>query len=163
MGGLFNGGGFGALLRKYGLAADNIIYSKIVDDRGRLLDRGNLWKKIYFEQFKGEAEPVLVSLFLGRSLVDVPPLVFVFHLTKNLEQGVLNLHKWQYVQHKLSEDLFLNLGIMAIPYGGNKTLMVSFTCLFLGKTEHLLKIIEENFPKRGLAKEHCLEKVGSIR
>ncbi|KAE8099408.1 hypothetical protein FH972_017392 [Carpinus fangiana] len=42
VGGPFSGGGYGTMLGKYGLAADNIIDAQLIDIKGRILDRESL-------------------------------------------------------------------------------------------------------------------------
>ena len=39
VGGHFSGGGFGTLLRKYGLAANNVLDAYLIDANGKIMDR----------------------------------------------------------------------------------------------------------------------------
>uniref|UniRef100_A0A0E0ERW2 Uncharacterized protein n=1 Tax=Oryza meridionalis TaxID=40149 RepID=A0A0E0ERW2_9ORYZ len=43
----FNGGRFGMLLRKYGLAADNVIDAVLIDAKGRLLNKNSRGSDVF--------------------------------------------------------------------------------------------------------------------
>jgi FAD/FMN-containing dehydrogenase len=47
VGGHFNGGGYSTLLRKYGLAIDNIIDAQLIDVKGRFLDRESMGEDLF--------------------------------------------------------------------------------------------------------------------
>ena len=40
---------------------------------------------------------------------------------------------------------------------GKKTVQTSYNALFLGRTDRLLKVMNESFPELGLKKEDCTE------
>ncbi|TXG50912.1 hypothetical protein EZV62_023436 [Acer yangbiense] len=76
VGGHITGGGYGILLRKYGLAADNVIDAHIVDVNGRVLDRAAMGEDLFWA---------------------------IRGVTKTLDTKLL--HRWQQVADKLDENL----------------------------------------------------------
>ncbi|MBA0786765.1 hypothetical protein Gotri_026846, partial [Gossypium trilobum] len=93
-------------------------------------------------------------------LVPVPPVVTVFTVNKNLEQNATKtFHRWQYIAHKLSRDLFTTVWVMKVNSSqvGRKTVLASFKGMFLGRIDVLIPLIQYAFPELGLARENCTE------
>ncbi|XVE58581.1 hypothetical protein DITRI_Ditri04bG0181000 [Diplodiscus trichospermus] len=161
VGGLFSGGGYGTLSRKYGLAVDNIIDAHLIDANGKVLDRKSMGEDVFWAIRGGGGGSFGIVLDWKIKLVSVPATVTVFTVTKTLEQNATELvHRWQYVAPKLSNDIFILLSISRASSGqdeGNKTIQASFSALFLGRVDKLVSLMEKRFPELGLLKENCTE------
>ncbi|XP_017978050.1 PREDICTED: reticuline oxidase-like protein [Theobroma cacao] len=161
VGGHFGGGGYGTMMRKYGLSVDNIVDAYFIDVNGRLHDRKSMGEDIFWAIRGGGAASFGVVLAYKIKLVRVPETVTVFRVEKTLEENATDIvDRWQHVADKLPEDLFVRLVLDVVNSSrntGEKTVRAAFISLFLGDSERLLSIMNERFPELGLTQSDCIE------
>ncbi|CAN1251737.1 Berberine bridge enzyme-like 2 [Linum perenne] len=98
VGGHLSGGGYGNLLRKYGLSVDHIVDAQIVDDLFWAIRGGG-----------GASFGVVIAYKI--KLVPVPATVTVFRVEKYLEDNATDMvYQWQFVAPKTTNDLAEYLG-----------------------------------------------------
>ncbi|KAL0710711.1 hypothetical protein Bca4012_017689 [Brassica carinata] len=163
-GGHFSGGGFGNLLRKYGLSVDHIIDAQIMDADGKVYrDRRSMGEDVFWAIRGGGGGSYGVILAWKLKLVRVPEDVTVFKLERMVEEGAIDLvYKWQQVAPVIDKDLFIRLEIKPVYRTTSKcktrTINVSFIGMFLGWPERLLNIISQSFPELYLTEADCMVK-----
>ncbi|KAI8538042.1 hypothetical protein RHMOL_Rhmol09G0070200 [Rhododendron molle] len=135
VGGHISGGGYGNMMRKYGLTVDLVIDAEVIDVNGRILNREAMREDLFWAITGGGASSFVVLLSYKIKLVAVPGKVTVFNVTRTLEQNATDLvYHWQHVADKLHEDIFIRLILQVINDGssGQKTIRATFFSLFLG-------------------------------
>lgn len=160
IGGHVSGGGCGPLVREHGLAADNVLDARLMDVKGRILDRASMGEDLFWATRGGMGANFGIILAYKIKLIEVPEKVVAFKVRRTLEQNATKLvHKWQFVAPKLPVRLIISLQIASInsDQTGGRTIQASFASVFRGEVDELLQIMEEHFPELGLAKEDLKE------
>ncbi|XP_027156787.1 berberine bridge enzyme-like 24 [Coffea eugenioides] len=72
IGGHISGGGYGPLVRQFGLAADNVIDARVIDANGRVLDRTSMGEDLFWAIRGGGGASFAVILGYKLKLVEIP-------------------------------------------------------------------------------------------
>lgn len=157
-GGQISGGGYGALVRKYGLAADNVVDVAMVDAGGAILDRRAMGEEVFWAVRGGGGGNWGAVVSWKVSLGRVPDTVTAFQVTvAGAADRIAQLwHQWQVVAPSLEDEFFLQSAIMAGADQANPINML-FMGLYLGPKPSALTSITTSFPELGVREEDCRE------
>ncbi|POO01084.1 FAD-binding, type [Trema orientale] len=163
VGGHVSGGGYGSMIRKYGLAVDHVIDAKIVDAKGNVLDRKSMGEDLFWAIRGGGGASFGVVLAYRLKLVPVPETVTVFEAERSLDKNESMtdfVYQWQTAAPTTDDGLFMRMLVQPTSSEvtkGSKTVKVTIVALYLGDADTLVSFLAKDFPLLGLKKENCTE------
>ncbi|XP_073129280.1 berberine bridge enzyme-like 8 [Henckelia pumila] len=154
VGGHFGGGGYGNMMRKYGLSVDNIIDAQMIDVNGRILDRKSMGEDLFWAITGGGGSSFGVVLSYKIKLPRVPPTVTVFRVRRTYDANFTNLiYRYQQVAPNFPDELFVRLTLDV----ANGTNRATFRALYLGSWQDLVSLTKTSFPELGIEQTDCIE------
>ncbi|KAK9105965.1 hypothetical protein Scep_022809 [Stephania cephalantha] len=166
VGGHISGGGFGAMVRKYGMSADHVLDARLINANGEILNRETMGEDLFWAIRGGGVASFGVLLAWKIRLVPVPPIMTVAMVRRTLEQGATDLvYKWQSVaSFGVPEELFIALHVGVVNTTSStkgelrRTVEATFQFFFLGRGDELVQLMKNKFPELGFKKKDCIEK-----